>query len=304
MYQRAGDKNATRFLIIINVTSDDAFHTYNSAGSNSDLALFRGQAVTCTFVESPLLEHGSSDAEAVPRPLLSTCQVTQAFLPKFHTRAQDKVDVASVIRDEAGQRFMMVSVKHSGSLAMVSSELASSKNSVANPHAAAALLLLQAHYTRLAHHRYAPIPFKISGTLAFIKTQTHAFVRRVQPRRPSSQVSALPLHACRPGCGGVPALTAALAARRACLSFEIVTRCLGEHGQAPRGEHLVATALTACLPDATLQVSPPHPQPHFFVVRLGAPPCNGARSYILICLTLPEPPALGLLPRGGPAPVQ
>ena len=136
---------------MLNVTSDDAFHTYNSAASNSDLALFRGQALACSFTSCPHTDGNGAGDESTAFPDLRSCRVVQAFLPKFHTRAQDKVDVAPFIRDQAERQFMMISVKHSGSLAMVSGDVASSKNSVSNPHAAAALLLLQAHYARLAH---------------------------------------------------------------------------------------------------------------------------------------------------------
>eukprot|EP00892_Ulva_mutabilis_P010846 jgi/Ulvmu1/8133/UM040_0029.1 len=215
VYQHADELHPKHFLVVINVTADDAFHTYNTTASASDLALFRGQILTCSFASSLLQEDSTARPEATPSPQLLQCSVSQAFLPKFHTRAQDKVNTAQLIRDAAAQRFMMVSVKHSGSLAMVSSETASSKNSVSNTHAAAAVLLLQTHYARLA---------KSSGSSGG-------------------------------GREALASLRAALARERACVSFEAVTRCLGHHGQLPAGEYLVTTAMTTCAADATLQVA-------------------------------------------------
>lgn len=156
VYQHASESCPKQFLVVIHVTADDAFHTYSTAASASDLALFRGQVLACSFVNSPLAGEPATAPAVPPSAELLSCSIAQAFLPKFHTRAQDKVDTAEGIKDQAAERFMMVSIKHSGSLAMISSDVASSKNSVGNAPAAAALVLLQAHYARLAQSRHAP----------------------------------------------------------------------------------------------------------------------------------------------------
>lgn len=62
-------------------------------------------------------------------------RVQQAFLPKFENEGQD-ASVADAIVSQADTRYMVVTIKHSGSLVTLSGEGFAAKNSLANPFTA------------------------------------------------------------------------------------------------------------------------------------------------------------------------
>jgi hypothetical protein len=135
------------------VSGDAAFPEYNSVATNSDLALFRGMLLRVSF---PAHVVPIELCQPVPDVL---CKVQQAFLPKFDIRrsgthvsqtSSAEKDVATEIQSAAAEHFMLVSTKHSGHLATLSDSLISSKSSVASIHCAAAVVLLHAHFARVA----------------------------------------------------------------------------------------------------------------------------------------------------------
>lgn len=131
--------------MIVHVKADNMFPKYFKRASQADLALFRGMFMTLDV-------RGDFDTSA-KKPALTNCEVHQAFLPKFENEGQD-ADIASAILAQSGQRYMLVTVKHSGSLATLSHDLMGAKNSQNNMYTAVALLLLKAHYQRIAASWY------------------------------------------------------------------------------------------------------------------------------------------------------
>lgn len=81
---------------------------------------------------------------------LLSAQVQQAFLPKFENEGQD-ASIADAIVADANNRFMVATIKHSGSLITLSGVQGfAAKNSLDNEFTAGAAALLQAHYMRLS----------------------------------------------------------------------------------------------------------------------------------------------------------
>lgn len=136
--ESAGD---SQYLIIVHVRADDVFSKYFKVASKADLSLFRGMFMT--------LDVRGGFAQTTDKPVISNCEIHQAFLPKFENEGQD-AEIASAIRAGAGKRYMQVTVKHSGSLATLSYDLMGAKNSQGNIFTAVAVLLLKAHYLRVA----------------------------------------------------------------------------------------------------------------------------------------------------------
>lgn len=70
-------------------------------------------------------------------------------------------------------------------------------------------------------------------------------------------------------------LSVAMKCQRLSVSFEVVSRCLSHHGQLPKAEYLVATAITRLCPDGQIEVCcrascmpwSPHPSPNLFDLR-------------------------------------
>lgn len=141
----AGEQDGQpRYLVIVHVAADHAFKAVLSRASAADMPLFRGMFLTIRL---------NKTAVAAPAP--TDVAVHQAFLPKFENEAQD-AHVADAIVEQAGARYMVATVKHSGSLATLSHDLVGAKNSVRNEFTAVAVVLLRAHYERLAtQDRYA-----------------------------------------------------------------------------------------------------------------------------------------------------
>eukprot|EP00892_Ulva_mutabilis_P003737 jgi/Ulvmu1/1735/UM117_0012.1 len=133
-----------QYLIIIHVRADKVFSQYFHVASEADLPLFRGMFMAMS-VSSELLSNDST----ADTPIITNCAVHQAFLPKFENETQDAA-IASSILAESNQRYMLVTVKHSGSLATLSYNLMGAKNSQGNIYTAVAILLLKAHYQRVA----------------------------------------------------------------------------------------------------------------------------------------------------------
>lgn len=78
---------------------------------------------------------------------LQKAQVQQAFLPKFENESQD-TDIAQQIVKEAGERFMVVTIKHSGSLITMSADTFGAKNSINNDFTACGMLVINEHFKR------------------------------------------------------------------------------------------------------------------------------------------------------------
>lgn len=62
---------------------------------------------------------------------IHSAAVQQAFLPKFENEGQDS-SIADAIVSSADQRYMVVTIKHSGSLVTLSANGFASKNSIQN----------------------------------------------------------------------------------------------------------------------------------------------------------------------------
>ena len=128
------------YLVIVHVRSDSVFSKYFKNASGADMALFRGM----------FLKLGIQDSDDEPgSKCITSAAVHQAFLPKFENETQD-AEIAASIQRSSGERYMSVSVKHSGSLATMSHDLLGAKNSQGNIYTAVACLLLHAHYERAA----------------------------------------------------------------------------------------------------------------------------------------------------------
>eukprot|EP01025_Chloroclados_australasicus_P016985 TRINITY_DN18671_c0_g1_i1.p1 TRINITY_DN18671_c0_g1~~TRINITY_DN18671_c0_g1_i1.p1 ORF type:complete len:398 (+),score=18.44 TRINITY_DN18671_c0_g1_i1:116-1195(+) len=125
-------------LVIVRVLHDRVFPYYREQSCASDLPLFRGLF---------LKVQTSNDLRTVKEAI-----VQQAFLPKFENEGQDR-EIADMICNEADRYFMVVTIKHSGSLVTLSPVIAGAKNSVDNDFAHSGIVLLAAHYRRLAGER-------------------------------------------------------------------------------------------------------------------------------------------------------
>lgn len=134
----AGEDAAREYLVIVHVRNDSVFSRYFKSACGADMALFRGM----------FLKLGMGTTEA-GKPCISSAAVHQAFLPKFENEGQD-ADIAAGIQRASADRYMTVTVKHSGSLATMSHDLLGAKNSQGNVYTAVAGLLIQAHYERVA----------------------------------------------------------------------------------------------------------------------------------------------------------
>lgn len=147
------EQGERQYLIIIHVRSDSVFSKYFSIASQADLPLFRGMFMTISVRGDSAAKGAQSKAG---RPVITDCAVHQAFLPKFENESQD-ADIASQILAESDEKYMLVTVKHSGSLATLSYNLMGAKNSQGNIYTAVAILLLKAHYQRVSTSMCASI---------------------------------------------------------------------------------------------------------------------------------------------------
>lgn len=165
----------------MNVAADHVFKAVLAHSSLADMPLFRGMFLSVAL----------SATAAAPRTVAAVA-VHQAFLPKFENDAQDAA-VADAIVKQAGARYMVATIKHSGSLATLSHDLMGAKNSVCNEFTAAAVVLLRAHFQRLAAQRYATptIHTQQHSTRAMPHSISHGF---------SSHVHRLPLNTCPDSC--------------------------------------------------------------------------------------------------------
>ncbi|GFH27936.1 uncharacterized protein HaLaN_26333 [Haematococcus lacustris] len=131
---REGDGSQRHFLVVVHVHGDHCFKRYTDHSTLSDLPLYRGLLIQVQT---------SRD--------LSQCQassVRQAFLPKFENEGQDE-SIAQAIVDQADTHYLVVTVKHSGSLTTLSSRGFAAKNSLDNEYTAGAMLLLRTHFQRM-----------------------------------------------------------------------------------------------------------------------------------------------------------
>eukprot|EP00798_Chlamydomonas_sp_ICE-L_P020785 gene20785-27611_t len=103
---------------------DHSFKKYLQNCSLSDMLLYRGLLLKVCATAS------------LDRIL--SARVQQAFLPKFENEGQDS-SIADAIVDGADNRYMVVTIKHSGSLVTLSSAGFAAKNSVANEFTAGEL---------------------------------------------------------------------------------------------------------------------------------------------------------------------
>jgi cell division septation protein DedD len=87
-------------------------------------------------------------ATTTAAPAVASFGFQQTFLPKFENERQDE-SIAEEIVAAADQRYMVATVKHSGSLNTLSHALMGAKNSIDNEFTGVAILLLHAHYARL-----------------------------------------------------------------------------------------------------------------------------------------------------------
>lgn len=145
VFRQEESNKCHRYLIIVHVKADHIFSKYFKMASQADLALFRGMFMT--------LDVRGDLAKRAELPVITNCEVHQAFLPKFENESQDS-EISSAIQAASGQRYMMATVKHSGSLATLSHDLIGAKNSQGNIYTAVAVLLLKAHYQRVARSTY------------------------------------------------------------------------------------------------------------------------------------------------------
>lgn len=150
---RVGEQRcATHYLVVVHVLHDHTFARYYRYASGADLPLFRGMFLAVTLTRP--LAAPSDDARPGP-PDVAVLRVQQAFLPKFENEAKDEETAAAIVSGTAAielgtaARYMVVSIKHSGSLATLSGDLVGAKNSVSNVFTSASLLVLKAHYDRV-----------------------------------------------------------------------------------------------------------------------------------------------------------
>ncbi|GAX84707.1 hypothetical protein CEUSTIGMA_g12129.t1 [Chlamydomonas eustigma] len=145
------------YLLIVHVMGDSAFKKYLGKSSRSDLMLFRGLLIKVQ-VEND--EHTRVLA-----------QVQQAFLPKFQNEAED-TSIATAIVTQASERYMVVTIKHSGSLITLSGDLGfAAKNSICNDYTAGAAVLLQAHFLRLENGDVAKSQDRLSKLMLSLRSR-------------------------------------------------------------------------------------------------------------------------------------
>ncbi|KAF5835395.1 hypothetical protein DUNSADRAFT_7480 [Dunaliella salina] len=162
--QAAGDSagklaqlHERKFVVIVHVQSDFAFKKYLDNCSNSDLMLYRG-----LLLEVSTTPNVSSVLSA---------SVRQAFLPKFETEDKD-ASIANCIVDQASERAMVVTIKHSGSLVTLSGNGFAAKNSVGNAFTEGAQTLLQAHFDRVFGSGQGPA--KLASLMALLRARRMA----------------------------------------------------------------------------------------------------------------------------------
>lgn len=147
------------------------------AFTQADMPLFRGMFLTATLSEPLPLSPSSSNASSHSKsdsksnmkgsksskkakgssgtstahassPAITFLGFQQTFLPKFENERQDE-SIADAIVAAADERYMVATVKHSGSLNTLSHTLMGAKNSTDNQFTGVGILLLHAHYARL-----------------------------------------------------------------------------------------------------------------------------------------------------------
>jgi hypothetical protein len=160
-----------RYVIIVAVHHDRAFKRFFEAASHADMPLFRGMFLSVTLsapIDAPVspttpnaLAASSSTSKggkkapklaadsAAPRtvPDILSLGFQHTFLPKFENERQD-ASIADEIVAAADARYMVATVKHSGSLNTLSHDLMGAKNSINNEFTGVGVLLLHAHYRR------------------------------------------------------------------------------------------------------------------------------------------------------------
>jgi hypothetical protein len=164
------------FLVIMHVLKDHVFKSVFAKSSQAEMPLFRGMflsiGLTKPFktpgggksgsasgsarsgsIKLPESDLSQTSSLSSPRDedvaALKSVAIQQAFLPKFENEAQDS-KIADQIVAQAGENYMVVTIKHSGSLNTLSHNLMGAKNSIKNEYTAAGILLLHAHYRRLS----------------------------------------------------------------------------------------------------------------------------------------------------------
>ena len=158
--KRAADvTEGAEYLIIVHVLNDVTFKTFLENASLADMPLFRGMFLRATLsrpvAPAPSSKDPNKRAKVGP-PVVRSLGFQQAFLPKFENEGQD-TSIADAIVSSAGSRYMVVSVKHSGSLATLSHNLMGSKNAINNDFTNTAIILLKAHYSRLPGETCVPL---------------------------------------------------------------------------------------------------------------------------------------------------
>jgi hypothetical protein len=160
-----GTEMGAQYLLILHVKADHAFKKFFLNASQADMPLFRGMFLQVTLSHSPPLPSTDVQAAGVQKlrdtssrqqPTITSLTFQQAFLPKFENEMQDAV-VADGIVQAADERYMVVSIKHSGSLSTLSYNLIGAKNSINNIFTSTAVILLHAHYQRLPGMSCAPV---------------------------------------------------------------------------------------------------------------------------------------------------
>ncbi|GMH43609.1 hypothetical protein BSKO_11531 [Bryopsis sp. KO-2023] len=134
-----GDENeegqdSKDFLIILHAQHDGVFKKYFKNATASDLPLFRGMFLKATLTRD------------LSRPLAA--RVQQAFLPKFENEGED-VHMADKIVSQSNENFMVVTIKHSGSLVTMSSDAFGGKNSVNNEFTKCGMIVFNEHFKRI-----------------------------------------------------------------------------------------------------------------------------------------------------------
>ncbi len=91
----------------------------------------------------------------------------QAFLPKFENEGQD-ASIADAIVAAAGQRYMVITIKHSGSLVTMSGNGFAAKNSLDNEYTAGRCTwLLQLRRDVEALKLYSPFINQVKEEIPF-----------------------------------------------------------------------------------------------------------------------------------------
>jgi hypothetical protein len=258
-------------VVIVHVLNDQAFAKYYRCASCADMSLFRGMFLS-VHLSCPFSPPGADDVQP---PEVVRLAVQQAFLPKFENEGQDE-RTAQAIQDGAGKRYMVVTIKHSGSLTTLSGDLIGAKNSVCNCFTSAALLVLRAHYQRVCKcAQSATLLYALWLCLCSSLPGAHpdaamccwasSHSATLQQRKGHTDLDCLChwqhvtycMSLVRRGQAVEAVLEGLLSELRSSglsVSFEAVYRGLSEHGQLPAGDHLVTTSICRMLPDGQIQV--------------------------------------------------